>query len=89
MAIGVLQEAVEQGVRVPRDLSVVGFDGIEATAWTNPALTTVEQPIEEIAETAVNSLRSLMDDPGKPLPDSFFRPRLRERASTAPPAYKT
>jgi DNA-binding LacI/PurR family transcriptional regulator len=86
MAIGVLQEAAEQGVRVPRDLSVVGFDGIEATAWTNPALTTVEQPIEEIAETAVNSLRSLMDDPGKPLPDSFFRPRLRERASTAPRA---
>jgi DNA-binding LacI/PurR family transcriptional regulator len=41
-------------------------------------------PIEEIAETAVNSLRSLMDDPGKPLPDSFFRPRLHERASTAP-----
>jgi len=83
MAIGVLQEAAEQGVRVPDDLSVVGFDGIEATAWTNPALTTVEQPIEEIAETAVNSLRTLIDDPGKPLPDSFFRPRLRERASTA------
>jgi DNA-binding LacI/PurR family transcriptional regulator len=82
MAIGVLQEAAEQGIRVPDDLSVVGFDGIDATAWTNPALTTVEQPIEEIAETAVNSLRSLMDDPGKPLPDSFFRPRLRERAST-------
>src|SRR6266511_6041956 len=39
MAIGVLQEAAEQGVRVPNDLSVVGFDGIEATAWTNPALT--------------------------------------------------
>jgi len=86
MAIGVLQEAAEQGVRVPDDLSVVGFDGIEATAWTNPALTTVEQPIEEIAETAVNSLRTLIDDPGKPLPDSFFRPRLRERASTAPRA---
>jgi DNA-binding LacI/PurR family transcriptional regulator len=86
MAIGVLQETAAQGVRVPEDLSVVGFDGIEATAWTNPALTTVEQPIEEIAETAVNSLRSLIDDPGKPLPDSFFRPRLRERASTAPPA---
>jgi DNA-binding LacI/PurR family transcriptional regulator len=83
MAIGALQEATEQGLRVPDDLSIVGFDGIEATAWTKPALTTVEQPIEEIAETAVNSLRTLIDDPGKPLPDSFFRPRLRERASTA------
>jgi DNA-binding LacI/PurR family transcriptional regulator len=86
MAIGVLQEAAERGLRVPEDLSVVGFDGIEPTAWTKPALTTVEQPIEEIAETAVNALRTRMDAPRKPLPDSFFRPRLRQRASTAPPA---
>jgi DNA-binding LacI/PurR family transcriptional regulator len=86
MAIGAVQEATEQGLRVPEDLSIVGFDGIEATAWTNPALTTVEQPIEEIAETAVNALRTMMDAPRKPLPDSFFRPRLRERASTGPPA---
>jgi DNA-binding LacI/PurR family transcriptional regulator len=84
MAIGVLQEAAAQGLRVPEDLSIVGFDGIEATAWTNPSLTTVEQPIEEIAETAVNALRTRMDAPTKPLPDSFFRPRLRKRASTAP-----
>jgi DNA-binding LacI/PurR family transcriptional regulator len=85
MAIGALQEATEQGVRVPDDLSIVGFDGIDATAWTRPALTTVEQPIEEIAETAVNALRTMIDAPNKPLPDSFFRPRLRERASTAAP----
>jgi DNA-binding LacI/PurR family transcriptional regulator len=86
MAIGAIQEAAEQGLSVPHDLSIVGFDGIEATAWTNPALTTVEQPIEEIAETAVNALRTMIDAPAKPLPDSFFRPLLRERASTAPPA---
>jgi LacI family transcriptional regulator len=86
MAIGALQEAREQDLRVPDDLSIVGFDGIEATAWTNPSLTTVEQPIEEIAETALNALQTMMDAPTKPLPDSFFRPRLRVRASTAPPA---
>jgi DNA-binding LacI/PurR family transcriptional regulator len=86
MAIGAVQEATAQGLRVPDDLSIVGFDGIEATAWTDPPLTTVEQPIEEIAETAVNALRTMMDAPRKPLPDSFFRPSLRERASTAPPA---
>jgi DNA-binding LacI/PurR family transcriptional regulator len=85
MAIGAVREANEQGLRLPDELSIVGFDGIEATAWTDPALTTVEQPIEEIAETAVNALRTMMDSPEKPLPDSFFRPRLRERASTAPP----
>ena len=85
MAIGVLQEASAQGLRVPDDLSVVGFDGIDAAAWTSPPLTTVEQPIEEIAETAVNALRSLIADPQKPLPDYSFRPRLNVRGSTSPP----
>jgi DNA-binding LacI/PurR family transcriptional regulator len=85
MAIGVLQEAAAQGIRVPEDLSVVGFDGIEAGAWTSPSLTTVEQPIEEIAETAVTALRSLIADRDKPLPDYSFRPRLRVRGSTASP----
>jgi DNA-binding LacI/PurR family transcriptional regulator len=85
MAIGAVQEATKQGLRVPEDLSIVGFDGIEAAAWTDPPLTTVEQPIEEIAETAVNALRTMIDSPEKPLPDSFFRPTLRKRASTAPP----
>jgi DNA-binding LacI/PurR family transcriptional regulator len=86
MAIGVLQEAAAQGLRVPEDLSVVGFDGIEAGAWTSPPLTTVEQPIEEIAETAVNALRTLIAEPDKPLPDYSFRPRLRMRGSTAAPS---
>jgi DNA-binding LacI/PurR family transcriptional regulator len=86
MAIGVLREAEAQGLRVPEDLSVVGFDGIEAGAWTSPPLTTVEQPIEDIAETAVNALRSLIAEPEKPLPDYTFRPRLNVRGSTAPPA---
>jgi DNA-binding LacI/PurR family transcriptional regulator len=85
MAIGVLQEALAQGLRVPDDLSIVGFDGIDAAAWTSPRLTTVEQPIEEIAEMAVDMLRRLIADPKKPLPDSSFRPRLNVRESTAPP----
>ena len=82
MAIGVLQEAAARGLGVPTDLSVVGFDGIEAAAWTSPPLTTVEQPIEEIAETAVNALRSLIADPEKPLPDYSFRPRLSRPVSS-------
>jgi DNA-binding LacI/PurR family transcriptional regulator len=85
MAIGVLQEAAAQGLRVPDDLSVVGFDGIDAGEWTSPALTTVEQPIGEIAETAVNALRTLIAEREKPLPDYSFRPRLRVRGSTAAP----
>ena len=50
---------------------------------TNPALTTIEQPIAEIAQTAVDTLRTLIEDP-KPLPNSYFRPNLRIRSSTGP-----
>ena len=56
MAIGALQEAATLGLRVPDDLSIVGFDGIDATTWTQPPLTTVEQPIYEIARTTVTAL---------------------------------
>jgi len=83
MAIGVLREAEAHGIDVPADLSLVGFDGIEAVDWTEPPLTTVEQPIDEIAETAVRALRSLIDAPGQALPSYVFRPRLRVGGSTA------
>jgi DNA-binding LacI/PurR family transcriptional regulator len=85
MAIGVLGAANEGGLGIPGELSVVGFDGIEAAAWTQPPLTTIEQPITEIANTAVDALRALIDDP-RPLPHSYFRPRLRVRQSTAAPS---
>jgi len=68
---------------VPDDLSVVGFDGIDATTWTLPPLTTVGQPIEEIARTAVDALLSQIREPDRRLPSFLFRPHLIERASTA------
>ena len=84
MAIGVLQQAVELGLRVPDDLSVVGFDGIEATEWTQPMLTTIEQPIDVIAKTAIMALNT-HDDPDQVLTNYVFRPRLKLGGTTAPP----
>ena len=84
MAIGVIREAEAHGIDVPRELSVVGFDGIEAASWNEPPLTTVEQPIDEIAETAVRALCSLIADEAQSLPNYVFRPRLRLGGSTAP-----
>ena len=86
MAIGALHEAARRGLRVPDDLSIVGFDGIDATKWSVPELTTVAQPIERIADTAVSTLQSLIEEPQRPLPNSYFRPMLKVRASTAAPA---
>ena len=85
MAVGVLHEARSRGLKVPDDLSVVGFDGIAAADWVEPRLTTIEQPIDEIAETAVRALLTLIEEPGRELPSYLFRPKLRERASTGPP----
>ena len=85
MAIGAMQEAAARGLRVPDDLSIVGFDGIDAAAWTQPPLTTVEQPLGDIAETAIAALCTLVDEPGHTLPAYVFRPTLRVGGTTAPP----
>jgi DNA-binding LacI/PurR family transcriptional regulator len=85
IAIGALQEANARGITVPEQLSIVGFDGIDATTWTRPTLTTVAQPIPEIAATAVAMVRQLIDEPDRPLPSSYFRPTLRRGGSTASP----
>ena len=84
MAIGAVQEAAVRGLRVPEDLSIVGFDGV-AARWTQPPLTTVEQPIEEIARTAVAALRAQVERPEQTQPSYVFRPRLRVGGTTGPP----
>jgi DNA-binding LacI/PurR family transcriptional regulator len=86
MAIGAMQEADAQGLRVPGDLSIVGFDGIDAASWTNPPLTTVEQPIDEIARTAVEALWSKVERPAERQPSYVFRPQLRPGGTTASPS---
>lgn len=55
-AIGVLQATREYGIRVPDELSVVGFDDIDFAPYTNPPLTSVHQPIRAKGEAAVRSL---------------------------------
>ena len=85
MAIGAMLEAAELGLRVPHDLSIVGFDGIDAGTWTQPQLTTVEQPIDDIAETAIDALRKLIEAPDQAQPNYVFHPRLRLGGTTAAP----
>ena len=75
-----------RGLNVPEELSIVGFDGIDAATWTNPPLTTVEQPIDEIARTAVEALWGQVARPSERQPSYVFRPRLRLGGTTAPPS---
>lgn len=84
-AIGILHRAFDAGLRVPADLSVVGFDDILFAEYTQPALTTVGVPRTEIGEVAFQALWAMMPDPH--LAGRQFRlgTRLVIRHSTAPP----
>ena len=84
MAMGVIGEARSRGLRVPSDLSVVGFDDIRFAQCTNPPLTTVAQPMREIGEGTVRLLLEILN--GSQLaPVSITLPHtLQVRASTAP-----
>jgi len=63
MAVGVYEAASNLGLRVPRDLSVVGFDDVPEAQWAVPALTTIRQPIAEMGAVAVRLLMQV-PEPG-------------------------
>ncbi|MGA3019469.1 MAG: LacI family DNA-binding transcriptional regulator [Bryobacteraceae bacterium] len=63
-ALGVLHRAYDGGLRIPDDLSVVGFDDILIAEFTQPALTTVAVPRTEIGKVAFQALWTMLSDPG-------------------------
>ncbi len=82
-AIGVLEVAHRLGLRVPDDLSVVGFDDIPQAANAKPPLTTVAQPLHDLGARALELLLQLLD--GKAIPQHVQLPAtLVVRASTGP-----
>ena len=83
MAIGALRAAHESGVHVPDDMSIVGFDDIELSAYTSPALTTVAQPKERIGALAVDMLLERVGGKRRDARKVVLQPELRVRASTA------
>jgi len=82
MAIGALRAAHESGVHVPDDLSIVGFDDIELSAYTSPPLTTVAQPKERIGALAVDMLLERVGGKRRDARKVVLQPELRVRAST-------
>ncbi len=84
MAVGALRAAAERGLRVPDDLSVAGFDDIEVSRATQPMLTTVRQPLEEMGRMAVNLLIRLLDAHKLDALHVELATELVVRASTGP-----
>lgn len=84
VAIGAVRALQDLGKKVPDDISVVGFDGIDLSRFTIPRLTTVEQPVNEIADRSVNLLLDMVEKkitPRHVLVNAVYR----DRDSVAPP----
>lgn len=84
-ALGVHQAARELGLRIPDDLSVVGFDDVPTVAWVDPPLTTVHQPLAEMAVAATELALALGRGEAVPQVGLEIATALTVRESTAPP----
>lgn len=91
MALGFMQRLQQEGLSIPDDLSIVGFDNVDLTEWVHPRLTTVEQPVGALAYYAITFLmeriRHHEESSGPPLGarSQELEPQLIPRESTAPP----
>lgn len=86
-AVGAYRAAAERGLRIPADLSIIGFDDIELGRALNPPLTTIHVPGETMGRLAIERLRHLMEGSEREIPSEMrwaIATRLIERGSTAP-----
>ncbi len=81
-AIGAIRAFQEQGLRVPQDVSVMGFDDIPSAAWQTPSLTTVRQPLKRMGEVAAQSLLERIEGKKKYRAEITIEPELIVREST-------
>ncbi|NMM03246.1 LacI family DNA-binding transcriptional regulator [Paraburkholderia sp. RP-4-7] len=86
MALGLMAGLREAGLRVPEDMSIVGMDGLFLSAISNPALTTVQLPVTEMARAMVERAMSRQSGQESNASELVFTPtHLIERESVAPP----
>jgi DNA-binding LacI/PurR family transcriptional regulator len=83
-AIGAIRALQDVNLRVPEDVSVIGFDDIKAAAFTLPRLTTINQPLEEIGRIATQSLLNRIHNTVPPRDEITVEPELIVRESTGP-----
>ncbi|HEY1679873.1 MAG TPA: LacI family DNA-binding transcriptional regulator [Candidatus Sulfotelmatobacter sp.] len=86
-AMGAIRALRESGLRVPTDVSVVGFDDIQSAAYQNPGLTTVRQPLKEMGRTAAETLlrRIRKAQPDAQGGEIMVEPELIVRETTCAP----
>ena len=85
-AFGVMDAVRNYGLRIPDDISVIGFDDIPDAQWTQPPLTTVRQPMREMGKRAARMLLGAIADPDTPQERVELPTELVVRSTTAGPA---
>jgi LacI family transcriptional regulator, galactose operon repressor len=83
LAFGFMRVAQQRGIKMPQELSIVGFDGLPEGALFYPALTTVSQPMREMGRVACRRLFEAIEDPGR-IEKTEFAMELVVRESTGP-----
>src|SRR5882762_5053696 len=83
-AIGSIWAFHEAGLRVPEDISIVGFDDIPGAAYANPGLTTVRQPLIKMGQIAAQTVVDLIEGRGEYVPEIAIEPEFVIRESTGP-----
>ncbi len=83
-AIGAIRALQDANLRVPADVSVIGFDNINAAAYTFPRLTTINQPLSEIGRIATQCLLNRLHNTVAPPDEVVVEPTLIVRESTGP-----
>jgi DNA-binding LacI/PurR family transcriptional regulator len=86
MAFGALEYCRANGIVVPTEVSIVGFDDVPTASLVTPRLTTVRQPAHDLGSAAASLLFALIDDEEDATPPMPFPTTLMERESVAPPA---
>jgi DNA-binding LacI/PurR family transcriptional regulator len=84
LAFGLMAGFRDAGLVVPRDVSVIGIDGLFLASLVTPPLTTVRLPVAQMAATMVERVISRLADPHLPAGEFLFQPDLVERASVGP-----
>src|SRR5579859_1748383 len=83
-AIGSIWAFREAGLRIPEDISIVGFDDIPGAAYANPGLTTVRQPLVRMGQIAAQTVVDLIEGRGEWVPEIAIEPEFVIRESTGP-----
>ena len=83
LAIGAIKAIFEAGMRIPKDIAIIGYDDIEISEYFYPPLTTIKQPSYEIGETATRILLDKLESEKKTeLEKVILKPELKIRETT-------